>query len=840
MNSGTTPDKGTASQLSYMVHTAIRDKPEWESRFASNWEPRTGELELLKSHVGNGGAFIAAHMNSHHRTSSAFQHSSLAVVDVDYGLSIEEFKAHRLAPFVAWAYTTCNHGKEGDRFRAIFRLPERINNPHLYKAVVSVLIFELGGDKSCKDACRIFYGNSQAEHFIWNPSAKLPSEVISHAQQEARRRIAQESVRVNDYDEITLEQARFVIEQVLEPTSDGERDLFIEITIAAKAGGDALFDAWVDWASRGHHGKGKNSKQATERFFKQFKGGAVPTLFIKANETDPDWRSRLPDELRSSNERPLNQFGSAVGYDHEDFLLSEEDMYGYMHEPPSQSISTATRSVFDALPTTHDHPLPEEREPEWADDVDPDDFRDVSAMQDIDERQERRGRGRPRNAQNNDNEGYSVLELRQRLSDAYPGLRLNVMSQRLEYGPKERPQEIEDVSHAYIEISMGADRVYPKTATFDAAHHLARESAYHPVVNYLQNCVRSKAPIDYLDRFASTILGVKDDPLLNPYMPDGKTLFADEVMKRFLIGAVARAFKPGCVHDWMPIFVGPQNLGKSSFFQYLTPPCPNDPGHYPWVSTVQQGIGYIKDKPHVLHGGWFMIMDECERYFSRKHTEEFKNLVSSPVDRSARKYENERNFKRGFVLAGATNSTEFLTDPTGNRRFMPLVIEGKVTSKEDPSIKIIDLDRLKAERDNIWAAATKLYLDKPTHNFTSYELSHVSDAIESFTHDNPIDGRLRQVMERGHSGVWPVPGGVSQKYWLMSELYEQLDVNLSQQQMQVPISDALKRMGFEAKRFRINGKVTRLWMHKNPPKDHLITSNSLSKTYANTMPRGWN
>ena len=52
--------------------------------------------------------------------------------------------------------------------------------------------------------------------------------------------------------------------------------------------------------------------------------------------------------------------------------------------------------------------------------------------------------------------------------------------------------------------------------------------------------------------------------MLNPYMPDEVTLFADEVMKRFLIGAVARAFEPGCTHDWMPIFVGAQNLGKTT------------------------------------------------------------------------------------------------------------------------------------------------------------------------------------------------------------------------------------------------------------------------------------
>lgn len=833
MNQGLEPYHGNHDTVhAYSIHPTIRDKPEWKGVYASDWQPQSGQLELLRSHVSNGGAFIAAQMTSTHRSSSVFKTADLAVADIDHGLTIDEFKSHPLAAHCAWAYTTTSHGKSGDRFRAIFRLPESITDPQLYKSVLNKLIRELGSDKSCSDVCRIFYGNSKAEHFIWSPDAQLPASFIDEAERETRRRLAQEAVRVNDYDDVTLEQAIFVLEQVIEPTADGERDRFIDVTVAAKAGGDALLTAWMDWASRSHHGKGSKSHQAREKFFRSFKGGAVPTLFRMANETDPEWRSQLPDELRSTGDRPLNVYGSAVGYDHEDFLMGEP-----WDEPSPPTSGTATKSVFDALPTTNEHPLPSEQEPDW--DYDPEDFQDLSGL----DEQVQRGPGRPRNQRNQPNatnDGLDLEEMYRRLKSCYPGLRKNIMSQTLEYGPKHQPIEIDDVSHAYLRISLGADRVYPKTTTYDAAHYIGNEEAYHPVCNYLKNCVRDKKPVDYLDRFASEILGIKDDPMLNPYMPDGVTLFADEVMKRFLIGAVARAFEPGCTHDWMPIFVGAQNLGKTTFFQYLTPPCPSDPGHYPWVSTLQQGIGYIKDRPHVLHGGWLMIMDECERYFNRKDTEVLKNLVSCPVDRSARKYENERNFKRGFVLAGATNTAEFLSDPTGNRRFMPLVIEGKVPSKEDPSIKIIDLDRLKEDRDSIWAAAYQAYMDCPKHTFSSFELSHVSETVESFTKDSPLDVRIRQAMDLGYSGRYPETGPVGQKYWLMADLFKQLDVPLAQERsMLIPISDALKRMGLINTRHRLNGRVVRLWLHKNPRSEHMINNNSIARTYQDSMSKQW-
>ena len=55
-------------------------------------------LELLRSHVSNGGAFIAAQMTSAHRSSSVFKGFDLAVADIDHGLTIDEFKSHPWPP----------------------------------------------------------------------------------------------------------------------------------------------------------------------------------------------------------------------------------------------------------------------------------------------------------------------------------------------------------------------------------------------------------------------------------------------------------------------------------------------------------------------------------------------------------------------------------------------------------------------------------------------------------------------------------------------------------------------------------------------------------------------
>lgn len=811
-------------RLFFSIHPHICNKPpHWEPSFASGWEPREGSLEELRQHVSTGGAFIPARLSSQHRSSSAFEAADLAVVDIDNGLTIDAVRQHPLADSACWIYTTCSHnpGADKHRMRVVFRLPWRITDPDLYKAVITLLSRALGGDRSCTDPCRLFYGNSDAEHPLWQPDAVLSPSVIDDAEAEALRQRRQYDRQTADYDENSIERAIFVLEQIIEPTADGERDRFIKVTAAARSAGDILFPAWSDWASRGHHGKGKNSRQTTERFFRGLNGTSLGSLFFIASEDDPDWRSKLPEELRSSGgEARLGIFGHAfAGYAHEDFLGEPDDLY----TPPAEK----TQSLFDEdRPWTKIAvlaPPSPAKEPDFAesqaaddyDDLDPaehdhdlgddfdDDFGDIPA----EPVPRLRRAGRPR--ANGDED--QVEQIKDRLCRLYPGLRLNAMSQSLEYGPKEQPRMVEDISTAYVRISRGAGTTFPKTLTFDTAQVIGYENRYHPVRAYLEHCVSSAAPCDYFDRIATELLGLPEEESMNPRMPDGSRV-ADVAMKRFMIGAVARVFEPGCTHDWMPIIIGPQNAGKTTFFQYLTPPSPSDPGSYPWVSTVQQGISYLKDRPHVLHAGWIVVLDEVERYFKRQTTEEFKNLVSCHTDRSARKYENERNFARAFVLAGATNNNDFLVDPTGNRRFMPITITGKVPAKENPRIKVIDLDRLKADRDALWSAAYKAYMDNPVHTFSSYETQYIDEYVNSYTFDNPLEEPMLRELERNHSG-WHM----GEVYWQLSDIFKWLEIPLRDHKAMTPVlTDVLKRHGYRNKRCRVGKRDRRIWLAPQP------------------------
>lgn len=779
--------------IRWSAHPHIHNKPPfWEPRFGAGWQRRETDLQGLIDHITAGGAFITAAMTSHHRTAAAFESASLVAVDVDYGLTVIEFMDHPLASSACLLYTTPSHDPDNGkhRFRVLFRLPELVTSGELYKAIATILTHALGGDRSCTDPTRLFYGNSAASHTQIALDAVLDGQIISDAETFLEQQRAACRDAASEVDEVSILRAIHVLEQdVIKPTRDGERDKFVRVSAAARAGGDALFPAWSDWASRGHHGSQKNRRQSSERWFQGLKGSSLGTLFFLASEEDPDWRQQLPDELRSSEGYgPKGHSDTWAGYDTEDF----------MGDPAVEIPATPQPSMFDPA-----SPWAKVATPAKAAGYDDEDFQGAPAATPPDQPPAKRGPGRPKKVK-----GDPIEEIMARLRNLYPGLRRNVVTDQVEFGPKERPQQLPDSSTTYIRLSRGTGDVYPKTTVNDLIQVVAFERRYNPVKAYLESCLSSQAPCPYFDRLATELLGVEAEDS-DALTINGRGV-ADEILRRFFTASVARAMQPGCDVPWMPVFVGEQNVGKSAFLRYIAPPQHSGP---PWSTTVQQGITYLKDRPHVLHAGWIVVLDEIERYFQRKYVEELKNLISTSSDYSAKKYQNETVYPRSFVLAGATNTRDFLVDPTGNRRFLPIIVHGKVPSPEDARVKIIDLDRLQRDRDAIWAAAYQAYLAGDPWTFSSHELALVNAYIDGFTHDNAIGPMVSRVLGLHTTGY--VKG---RRYVLLAEVMQQMGVDVSQfRNMQTAVSDEMKRLGWEPRKATIMGKVTRVWLEPLNP-----------------------
>lgn len=158
---------------------------------------------------------------------------------------------------------------------------------------------------------------------------------------------------------------------------------------------------------------------------------------------------------------------------------------------------------------------------------------------------------------------------------------------------------------------------------------------------------------------------------------------------KWLVGAVARIFEPGCAVDYMLITIGAQGIGKSSIPKML------------WKQGIVTSIGgHLKDTDlyTAMHSSHCANFEELGAMYGKELTH-LKTMISDTTDTYRRKYSrDEERRPRDFVLYGSTNTPQFLlADDTGQRRYV-IVECGQVEFK-----------KLEADCDQLWAEATHLY-----------------------------------------------------------------------------------------------------------------------------------
>lgn len=195
-------------------------------------------------------------------------------------------------------------------------------------------------------------------------------------------------------------------------------------------------------------------------------------------------------------------------------------------------------------------------------------------------------------------------------------------------------------------------------------------------------------------------------------------LYAQQIMVRWFIGMVARAYEPGCRNDTMLVLIGPQGFGKTRFFSIIG-------GEWYRETTVSMSKSDGADFKMSLDGKLIVDLSELGS-FRRTEMEHAKAILSITHDDYRRPYARavESHPRRG-VIVGTTNDAYFLSDQTGNRRFHPLVC-----GVSCPLGKQAELATVQRERDNLFAEAV--------YRYKAGERWHV---------DGDMDGTLQSIVQ---------------------------------------------------------------------------------------------
>jgi hypothetical protein len=174
------------------------------------------------------------------------------------------------------------------------------------------------------------------------------------------------------------------------------------------------------------------------------------------------------------------------------------------------------------------------------------------------------------------------------------------------------------------------------------------------------------------------------------YLKQADTAYSQRVFPNFLVAALARMFKPGTKFDHMLVLQGPQGIGKT---RVLTALFGKD---YASIAPHTTAIG-SRDWLDAGGSGWCLILDELAGLSKVEHTE-LKTALSTERDTYRRAYRRDtETFPRMFVIAGTTNESVYLSDPTGNRRYWPVPCD------------VVNVAAVERDREQLWAEAYHLY-----------------------------------------------------------------------------------------------------------------------------------
>ena len=255
----------------------------------------------------------------------------------------------------------------------------------------------------------------------------------------------------------------------------------------------------------------------------------------------------------------------------------------------------------------------------------------------------------------------------------------------------------------------------PEPRIKSAIQYAAQKNQYCPIRRYLDHCGAHAKPHPDWDKIGQVFLG-------------NRHAIATLAMQRMMIGAVARAYNPGCSMSWLPILVGAQGAGKSQFSRSLVPDA--------LFSEITTPLETLMREQYRLHVAWLLELPEIDNYFNIRNIENFKNLITSRVDEVRFPYASlPSKLARRFVLIGTTNRNQFLVDSTGNRRFVPLEIGGSFQ---------IPWRKLAEERDSMWAAAVAAYRDGQPYEFNAGEIAQIAEYIQEFGDPDPWMDKIAQ------------------------------------------------------------------------------------------------
>lgn len=351
-----------------------------------------------------------------------------------------------------------------------------------------------------------------------------------------------------------------------------------------------------------------------------------------------------------------------------------------------------------------------------------------------------------------DSKTATVEEIKSFL-DGHISLRFNEITSRVEY---EIPADNTDANRFMPVNDRIVNSLWSQMSTITRVNiqdmYRVIESDYVPVFNpfkeYLNN-LSKPGEQDYIRELAQTVRvkgSEQEQKLWHLYL------------KKWLVGMVASWLSEDVVNNVILVLIGEQGAYKTTWFNYLLPPPLKQ---YFYTKTNANRMS----KDDILTLAQYALVC-CEELDTMRPAElnQLKAAVTMPsIDERAAYAHYHEHRKHIASFCGTGNNTQFLSDPTGNRRWLPFEVDSILSPREHPF-----------HYEGIYAQALSLYTSGFQYWFTKeeiqelnrhnkqFETPHLEHELVDLYFRRPIDSELGEFISVARA-LQMISNGISQK-----------------------------------------------------------------------------
>ena len=351
-------------------------------------------------------------------------------------------------------------------------------------------------------------------------------------------------------------------------------------------------------------------------------------------------------------------------------------------------------------------------------------------------------------------------------------LRHNVITRRTEWNDGQKWQNITDrvVNSLWTKLDSGGNQ---NITTLDICHVIDSDftPTFNPFTQYLERALQSLAPgdqRDYIGELASTVRvkgGEEEQERWRMYL------------RKWLVGMVAAWVNENVVNNVMLVLIGEQGVYKTTWFNYLLPP--ELRGYF---CTKTNSNRMTKDDLIALAQYGLICNEELDTMQPAELNQLKAAITTLNINERAAyaHYHEQRPHIASFC--GTGNNIQFLSDTTGNRRWLPF----EVTHIDSPYDRPLPYS-------SIFAQAYKLYCNHFVYWFELKDIAELNRHNKEFETPH-LEYELVETYFRK-------PGdGENGEFVSASRALQIVSGNIAQKLSAINIARAFKELGFKAAR----------------------------------------